>query len=340
MKDTMTPIERQSALKMGKPVDRLPITLFHPAFAAKMAGMTYRESDTTAEKQAKREINMYRQFGVDEVAVMYTALKVRNTLLLKDLNEVDKLDLNLYTFENDKRQQINFQAAELIHAAIGDEVACTYGISAPFTLAGGLISPDKLLRGTRKKPERVHQLLRFTTDFLKQMVDTLAELDYLNYFIYDPVASGSLLSPRQYEAFCLPYTQEIVEHIRQYSDSIALHICGNTSKSLDLIAQTGVDAFSIDQQVDLAFAKETIGGQVTIMGNVDPVEVFMQGNPVTMDAAVRTCFAKAYDSPQGFVIRSGCGVPFDTPAANVEAFMAAARKYGQWPLDPERFSSH
>lgn len=325
----MTPLERRDALRQGEPVDRLPITLFHPEFAAKLANMTYNESHRTPEKLAQREINIYRQLNIDEIAIMYLSLKTSNLLRIKKLDKIDQLDLNYYAFANDERQQINHQAAQIIQQEIGDEIPLTYGLSGPITLAKGLIPIETLLKGTRKKPERVHQLLRFTTDVLKNIVTACADLENLNYLIYDPVASGSLISAKTYQEFCLPYTQELVAHMKKYTDSVTLHVCGDTSNSLTLLAETGVDAISLDQKVDMALAKEIIGGQVCLMGNVDPVRYFLQGTPAEMREAVQSCFDQAADSPKGFVIRSGCGLPYDTPLENVQAFIDAARECSQ-----------
>lgn len=328
MTETMTALERKTAYIKGEPVDRIPVTMFHPEFASHLLGMTAIEAQRSAETLAEREINMFRRFGVDEIALYYTTLKLHSAMMVRDLEEVDKLSLDYYTFAKDERQQINFEAAELIYKEIGDEVQLTYSISGPLTLAGGLVPHTTILRGMRKQPEQVHKLLRFATDFLKGMVDTFSELDYLDYLVMDPVSSGSLLSPKQYEEFGMPYTKELVEHIHNYTDFVTLHICGNTKKIWPYIKETGVDAFSLDQVVDMEEAKEALGDEILLMGNVDPTEVLVQGNPEEVDAHVKETFEKAADSPKGFILRSGCGVPDNAPVENIEAYMEAGRRYG------------
>lgn len=328
MTERLTALERKRAYIKGEPVDRIPITLFHPEFASELLGMTAIQTQRSAETLAKREINMYRRFGVDEVALYYTTLKLHSAMMIRDLEEVDKLSLDYYTFDKDERQQVNFEAAELIHEEIGDEVQLTYSISGPLTLAGGLVPHTTILRGMRRQPEQVHKLLRFATDFLKGMVDTFSELNYLDYLVMDPVSSGSLLSPKQYQEFGMPYTKELVEHIHNYTDFVTLHICGNTKKIWPYIKETGIDALSLDQVVDMAEAKEILGEDMLLMGNIDPTEILVQGSPQEVEENVKEIFEKAGDTPQGFILRSGCGVPDNAPVENVEAYMEAGRKYG------------
>ncbi len=328
MTDQMTPIERKNALKSGKSVDRLPIALFHPEFAAKYAGLSYFESHYSPEKLAHREVNMYRSFGLDEIALMYVKLPKTSSNLIQKLEEIHKLDLDDYTLDKDHRQQVNREALDRIYSEVGQEAVISYGLSGPLTLAQGILPTKTLMKGLIKTPDLVHDFLQFCTDFLKYLTDSLSDYPFLQYFIYDPVASGSLISAKTYEKFCLPYTKQLIDHMRDQTDTINLHICGNTSDRLDLFVQTGIDGFSLDQEVDLAFAKETIGDSVTLQGNVDPVATLLLGEPEGVEREVKICFEKAQDSPKGFVLRSGCGVPYRVPSENIEAFVKAGKKYG------------
>lgn len=325
----MTPRERRKALQQGKRVDHLPIMQLHPDYAAKLAGYGIAESHFSAEKSAQREINMYETYHLDMVMVTYFAMKLQSGHLLKSLAGVEALDVSMYTYERDLLQRINYEAIERIQEAIGEDIAVTYGVSGPLTLAGGLVPHTAILRGMRKNKEGVHRLLRLTTDFLKAMADRFASVGDIHYMIFEPVASGSLLSPKQFEEFAFPYLEEIISYLKGKSEEVNLHICGNTTKSLPLIAQTGADFFSLDQEVDIAEAVDLVGGQIGLMGNVDPTTRYLQGTPEEMRQAVKACFAAGRKSERGFRICSGCGVPYATPEENMTAYIEAACEFGQ-----------
>lgn len=322
----MTSIELKEALLTGKPMERQLVALLHAEFAAQAAGMTYRESYKRAENLAQREINMYRQFKVDFVAVNYLSLRVVNTQLIKTLEEVSSLSQELYQFDNDPKQQLNYKAIELIYEEIGQEANILYGISGPLTLARYLLPIEMILKGMRKKPDLVHALLRFTTDIIIEMVKRFSSLPYLNFMIYDPVASGSLISPKQYREFCLPYTQEIVKEMQKTSALNFLHVCGDTTKNLTTLAETGIEVLSLDQKVDLALAKEIVGDQVTLMGNIDPVSSLLFGNTQQIQTEVKQLLKDVADSPKRLIIGSGCGVPANVPQEHITAMVETVWK--------------
>lgn len=357
MSDSMTPIERFKALEKGQAVDRLPITFSHESFAAKLIGLNYRQGFNTAENAAKKEINLYQKYGIDGISVAYTSvnfgIRFRSKIKspkdspasvvehrLDSIEAIDELDLSVLDFKRDISQQVNYGAIEIMLDQVGDEINPTYSISAPFTMASGVLPAEKLLRAMRKHPDKVHQLMRFITQAIKTILEPVQSFSTLSYFIYDPVASGSLISPKQYEEFCLPYTKEIVNFIKKKNPHtwVGMHICGDTTRSLELIASTGIDGFSLDQKVDLAVASEKVGDQLTLLGNVDPIRVFLQGTPDLMEDAVKDNYTKAYHNPKGFIIRSGCAVPYETPVEMVDAYVDSAKKYGQWPYQAELFT--
>lgn len=95
----------------------------------------------------------------------------------------------------------------------------------------------------------------------------------------------------------------------------------------------GIRGVSIDSAVDIAFAKEKIGTQLSIMGNVSPIEI-LQGTPESIASAVKDCFAKCWDNPCGFTIAPGCDIPVQTSLENIDAYMAAARQCAKYPVQP------
>lgn len=104
------------------------------------------------------------------------------------------------------------------------------------------------------------------------------------------------------------------------------------------MADTGADCLSLDNEVDLAVAKEKVGARVRLMGNVRPSEVMLQGTPEDVRRAVHACVVAALDSPRGHVVASGCSLATETPFANIDAMMSAVRELG-WPVTPARLAA-
>lgn len=53
-------------------------------------------------------------------------------------------------------------------------------------------------------------------------------------------------------------------------------------------------------------------------------------------AEARECIRKAYGSPKGCILSSGCSLPLDTLPDHIIALMNAARAYGRFPIDPKQ----
>lgn len=351
--DQMTPNERLAAFMTGKPMDRIlaiPITCSMSGLAL---GMTHKEKRSSALNEAKAQIACYERFGHDLTIVEYGLHGVGAALgtemsdpedavpaimkhVLEDLNDVDKLDMSKLELKNDKAFQMHLDAARIIMDEIGNEVSTGVLITGPFTAASSIYKTENLLRATRKNPEKLHQLIRFCTDALKMIYREFIKAGCI-IILCDPIASGTILNRKQYLEFVLPYTMELIKDIHDAKGMVCYHICGDTTAIVGDMVKSGCDMLSIDNRVDLAYTKEVAGDKVPILGNVDPVEVLILGNTNDVDLAVKTCMQKAYDSPCGYILASGCDLSGAVPLENIDQFMASARKYGKWPLDPKNF---
>ena len=127
-----------------------------------------------------------------------------------------------------------------------------------------------------------------------------------------------------FERFAFPYIREVVSKVREADRVPSLHICGRTSPILRKMAETGARIVELDYAVDLGAAKEEIGEDVCIEGNIDPVSVLLHGRPEDVDKEARGCISKA-GQDGGFILSSGCEVPLDTPQENIRAMVLASR---------------
>jgi len=115
----------------------------------------------------------------------------------------------------------------------------------------------------------------------------------------------------------------VLQAWKEYGAKTLLHICGDSSKVLDLYAQTGADIIEVDHKVDLALARRIVGDRACVIGNVDPVTVLLQGTPESVRAASEGCLEAGHG--RGYVLGSGCVVPRITPIENVKAMVQVAR---------------
>ncbi|AOY77499.1 uroporphyrinogen decarboxylase family protein [Clostridium formicaceticum] len=351
--DQMTPNERLGAFMTGKPMDRILAMPVLCSMSGLGLGITHKEKRMSAVNEAKAQVACYERFGNDLTIIEYGLHGVGGALgsqmsdpedsipaiikyALNDLNDVDQLDMSKLELKNDKKLQLHIEATKILIDQVGKEVPTGVLISGPFTAAASIYQTENLLRATKKNPEKLHQLINFCNEGLKMIYREFIKAGAM-ILLCDPIASGTILHRKQYLEFVLPYTIDLMKDIHDANGMVCYHICGDTTAIVGDMVTSGCDMLSVDNRVDLAYTKQVAGGKVPILGNVDPVEVLYLGNTNDVDLAVKDCIQKAYDSPCGYILASGCDLSGDVPLENIDQFMASARKYGKWPLDPKNF---
>ena len=87
------------------------------------------------------------------------------------------------------------------------------------------------------------------------------------------------------------------------------------TSSLHLLAQTGADAISLDQTVDLATARLALKDTL-LFGNLDPVETLYRGDK----AQVRESFLRAKEAGVD-AVWPGCDLVIQTSIENIKAML-------------------
>lgn len=341
--DQMTPIERSNALAKGEEVDRMPVQMMADLVLPDLIGTTLKESELSAKSKAELQIAAYHLFGFDGIGMMhglyslpmamggkYTESDHMTKSLteppIKDIHDFSGLDLDCIKLENDDAAYKAFDAIRYIQDAVGDEITCGMNFTAPFTVATGVVGVEPFLTACAREPEIAFQVLDFVVQAQCKLAKSFLEAG-ITVGTSDPVASCTVINPKMYRKYAKPYEMKFAEFCSSYTGRpMSIHICGNTTKILKDVANAGFVTFSLDNMVDLEVAKEKIGDQVHLVGNVDPVAIMMQATPDEVRADVRKCYRKAWDSPKGFTIHSGCDMPYGTPKENMKAYLDEAKK--------------
>ena len=345
--DQMTPKERAFALFAGKPVDRMPIKLFSPYIGMNF-GVSYQEAFVEAKSRAHWLIESYKRFGQDGLSVNYrldgipvafgaestydpTGIPIIKEYIVKDFSDIHQLDLEKIRFENDTNAQTTYETVQIIQDELNDEIFTGVGFMGPFTTPANLAGTEKILKSMRKDPEGLHKFLDFAADITIEVGRKFVE-NQIGIGLAEPTAS--LLSPKQFREFVIPYYKKVMDKWKEWgSRGAGFHICGDTTRLLETFPEMGIRGVSIDSAVDIAVAKELVGDKLSIMGNVSPVDI-LQGTPESIEQAVIDCFRKCWDNPRGFTIAPGCDIPVQTSLENIDAYMRAARKCAKYPVQP------
>ena len=138
--------------------------------------------------------------------------------------------------------------------------------------------------------------------------------------IGDPAAS--LIGPARYQEFIWPAQQRMIEAIHDAGAICRLHICGDNRRMLPAMAQLGCEIIDVDAKVPMAAARQAVGPDQVLVGNLDPVRSIYEGNPETIRSGLSACHA---DAGPHHIIGGGCEIPRGTPLDNFQALVDFAR---------------
>jgi uroporphyrinogen decarboxylase len=326
------------AFLSGAPVDRVPCVPLVLNHAARVIGVPVRVYATDGDVMGRAHVAAWRRYGQDLITIFTdTAVlaEAMGTELYFPEDDVARFKAPAVARPEDAPglRPVDARRAgrlpALLHAVrhcvseVGDEVFVSCCYPAPFSTAAALRGTAMFARDLYKNRDMAHELLRKSLQLAEDFAQAVVEAGGIPVLV-DPVASGSVISRQAFEEYALPYIAKTLDRIRSLGAPPILHICGRTSAIIDLMAQSGAVALSIDQ-IELQEAKEKVGDKVCLMGNIRPAETLLQGTPDAVRAEARKCLEDCKGSPGGFILASGCEVPIETPPANLMALMDVAR---------------
>jgi len=333
----LTGYERIKRMTTGQDVDHLPLMPITMMFAADRIGAKYHDYVTDHRVLVEGQLRTAEEFGFDyvscisdptrEAADCGAALKFfeNQPPAIDESNArlADKTALAALEVPDPLgggRMHDRVQAAALFKQKVKNDKAIEGWIEGPCAEAADLRGINTLMMDFYEDPEFVRDLFEFAVEmelrFAKAQVD--AGIDIMG--VGD--AAASLVGPNIYEKFVWPYEKRMMDGLHQMGAGIRLHICGNTSSILEGMGRLGCGIVDLDWMVPLSQAREAMGPDQVLLGNVDPVAILRNGTAASIHDTLAECHRQA---GQRYIVGAGCEVVRDTPLENLRAMCDYAR---------------
>ncbi len=219
------------------------------------------------------------------------------------------------------------EAVSLIRRELDGQVPLIGFAGSPWTLATYMVEG-----GTTKTFSRVKALMFEQPQAMHILLDKLAQAitAYLNaqiaagaqaVMIFD--TWGGILTTRDYLTFSLNYMQKIMQGLTREYEGQRIPVTLFTKEGnewLKNIAATGCDAVGLDWKLPIGVARERIGDQVALQGNMDPCILY--SSPERIREEVATILA-SFGPGNGHVFNLGHGIHPQIDPENVKAFVEA-----------------
>ncbi|MDT8442166.1 MAG: uroporphyrinogen decarboxylase [Desulfuromonadales bacterium] len=147
---------------------------------------------------------------------------------------------------------------------------------APFTLACYMVEG----KGS-KDFAQIKRMMYGAPELFAKLMDKVTEMDrqYLNAQIDAGAQAiqifdtwGGIVSPLDYERYILPYTKKLIDGLKRTVPII--HFVKGAGTMLDVVAKAGSDVMGLDWHVNLGKARDILGPQIAVQGNLDPTVLY------------------------------------------------------------------
>ncbi len=320
----------------GAGVDRVPFMPITMQFAAEVIGVPYRQYATDHRTLVEAQIRTAAEFDIDHVSCISDPAReaadcganiayfddqppaiVEEQALLRDKTALVRLKIPDPLAGG--RMHDRVRAAALFSERIGHEKLIEGWIEGPCAEAADLRGLMPLMMDFYDDPAFVRDLFEFVIELELRFAQAQVRAGATLMGIGD--AAASLIGPALYEEFVWPYEKRLIDGVRAMGVPVRLHICGNTRPILAGMGKLGCEIIDLDYLTPLVEARQKMGPEQILLGNLEPAGIVRQGAPDDLRAATATTHVQA--GPR-HIIGAGCEIPRDTPAKNLRAMRAAA----------------
>ncbi len=209
--------------------------------------------------------------------------------------------------------QVKYEAIKILREKYGHELPIINRVTGPVTMAGNVFNPDKVIIWSRTRRRELRDVLESILEIniedskraLRSGADIIA--------VGDPTVST--MPPDFFHDVLIDIYKEFN---RRVGSLTLLHICGNTNPILKYIPETGFNAFSFDSIVSIPYARSIIGNRVVLIGNINNVNVLLEGSEDDVIRETIKAMAQGVDVPA-----PSCDIAFNTPIRNIRAMVRA-----------------
>ena len=222
-------------------------------------------------------------------------------------------------------------AVALIRRELDGSVPLIGFSGSPWTLAtymieGGGSKDFRLAKSFMyNHPEAMHKLLGKLADCVTDYLNAQIRAGAQAVQIFD--TWGGILTPVAYREFSLRYMERIVANLIKESEGRKVPVIlftKNGGQWLEAMADTGCQALGLDWTTDIGDARQRVGAQVALQGNMDPSILYAE--PESIRAEVKRILA-SFGPGDGHVFNLGHGITPEVNPDHVSAFVDAVHEY-------------
>lgn len=339
----------------GEHVERPPVWLMRQAgrymaeFREYSTKVPFRVRSETPDIAFELSLQPYRAFQTDGVIMFSDILTPLPAIgvdfdivrgmgpAIQDPVRTDEAAKRIAAAEFKPEQSLPFVAEllERLKDELAEEPTTLLGfVGAPFTLAAYTIEGrgSKVLAETKQMmlgggPDRTRTFETILNTFADLVGKySVFQIDHGAQIIQFFDSWAHHLSPNQYKRYALPAALRAIRYVKQQRPAVPIVFfangCGGKLEDISAALSGYIDVLQLDWSVSMAAARQILGPDMVLQGNVDP-SILLAGDEDSIRASVRECVREA--GPSKHILNIGHGVIKETPEKSVAIFCDEAR---------------
>jgi uroporphyrinogen decarboxylase len=343
-------IERVETVLRGGIPDRVPVALHNFLMVAQASGLPFPEFMQSGEAMAEGHIKAWREYGHDliilengtvalaqacgcQVEYIAGSAPVHIAPAIGSLDQIDRLVIP----DPYKAHPLieNLRATQIVSKEIGKS-AYIMGRAdqGPFSLASMLLGVQEFLMALADpgNKEKLHRLLAFSQEVVYRYAVAQSEQGAHITSIGESLSGPDVTSPKMYREYEWGYAQKLAGRLKEKNILLAYHICGNATRIVSDMAETGAAILELDYKCDLEKIKQATQGKTTILGVIDPSSVLALGTSTLVTEKVLEEL-DVLAAGGGLILGPGCALPPKTSPENVHTMIQTAHRHGRYTPD-------
>ena len=193
----------------------------------------------------------------------------------------------------------------------------------PLNIASYLMGMTEFLTAMMLEPQKIHELLRKITTFLKNWLslqrDTFPSIDGI--FLLDDIIG--FLGENEFCEFGLPYFKDL------FNSDVSvkfLHNDASCKVSAPYLVDIGVNLFNMGFDIDLDELKKLTDSKVVLLGNIPPRDVLANGNFDQIKSATLNLINNLKEKTR-VILSCGGGMPPNVKSENILCFISTIKNF-------------
>ena len=346
--ESMTSMQRVLTTLSHREADRVPYFLLLTMHGAKELELSIRDYFSKAEHVAEGQLRLRAKYGHDCLyGFFYAGIEVEawggEVLYVEDgpPNTDQPFLQDPEAIRRLRVPEINtlpclakvLTAIKLMKRQVGETCPIIGVAISPFSLPIMQMGFAPYLDLIEERPELFARLMQLNEDFCVDWANAQLEAGATAICYFDPVSSSTIIPRNEYLKTGWQIAKRTIGRIK---GPTATHFA--SGRSLPILAdvgETGTAVVGVSCLEDLGEIKAACAGKLTVLGNLNGIEMRRWNIKETEDVVRRALAAAAEGG--GFILADNHGeIPWQVADDTLHAIGEAVRRWGTYPLQQVR----